>query len=121
MRHDADPLLPQQQQQYWAFCANPDNYRIEDAVRELEIDSWNVPNGDVRAGDRAIIWMAKGRRGTHRGIVAFAEVLTDPDIGLDPNKQYWVDSDHRSSGTLSWRLSADAPRGARHCRRETRT
>ena len=56
---------------YWAFQANPDNYRIEDAVRDLVIDSWNVLTHNVRRGDRVIMWKAKGSRGTQRGIVAF--------------------------------------------------
>src|SRR5689334_20601114 len=75
---------------YWAFCANPLNYRIMDAVQECDFDSWNIPRGDVRANDRAIIWKAKGRD-PQRGIVALANVLTDPALGIDPNRAYWID------------------------------
>jgi hypothetical protein len=75
---------------YWAFSGNPRYYRVEDTVRELNEDFWTVPNRDVRAGDRAIIWKAKGND-QHRGIIALAEVLTNPLPMKDPNPQYWVD------------------------------
>lgn len=78
------------QRHYWALLSNPQHYRIVDAVRECECDSWNVARSPIRAGDRAIFWKAKGRD-THRGIIALAEVLTDPQLGLDPNRAYWVD------------------------------
>jgi hypothetical protein len=82
--------MQQPQPQYWAFCKNPNFYRIEKAIRELPVSSLPVPRGKVRAGDRAIIWKAKGKD-RHRGIVALAEVLTDPEPGKDPNEGYWVD------------------------------
>ncbi len=75
---------------YWAFSGNPRYSRVEDAVRELKEDYWTVPHRDVRAGDRAIIWKAKGNE-QHRGIIALAEILTNPLPMKDPNPQYWVD------------------------------
>jgi hypothetical protein len=77
---------------YWAFSGNPRYYRVEDAVRELKEDFWTVPNRDVQAGDRAIIWKAKGNERL-RGIIALAEILTNPLPMKDPNPQYWVDQD----------------------------
>jgi len=56
----------------------------------LSEDSWTVPRRNVRAGDRAIIWKARGDE-QDRGIVALAEVLTDPVPGIDPNRDYWAD------------------------------
>jgi hypothetical protein len=44
----------------------------------------------VQTGDRAIVWKAKGRE-EQRGIVALAEVLSNPALGLDPNRAFWVD------------------------------
>ncbi len=82
--------MQQSQQHFWAFCANPAFYKIEQAIKELPEDSWTVPRGNVRAGDRAIIWKAKGNEQV-RGIIALAEVLTDPAPGSDPNIDYWVD------------------------------
>lgn len=76
---------------FWAFMANPKRYNIEGAVRKLDEDTWMVPEADVRQGDRAIIWKAKGN-GEHRGIVALAEVLSDPAImeGPESSRKFWV-------------------------------
>jgi Domain of unknown function (DUF3883)/EVE domain len=82
--------MQQPQHHYWAFLVNPNFYQIEKAIRELPVNSQTVPRGNVRAGNRAIIWKAKGKD-RHRGIVALAEVLTDPKLGIDPNPDYWVD------------------------------
>ncbi|HET8845416.1 MAG TPA: EVE domain-containing protein, partial [Ktedonobacteraceae bacterium] len=79
-----------QQRNYRAFLSNPKVYNIEKAIREQEEDSWTVPRGDVRAGDRAIIWKAKGND-SQRGIVALAEVLTDPVPTRNRNGEHWVD------------------------------
>jgi hypothetical protein len=75
---------------YWAFSGNPRYYRVEDAVRELKVDFWTVPNRDAQAGDRVIIWKAKGN-GQHRGIIALSEILTNPKPMKDPYLQHWVD------------------------------
>ena len=78
---------------YFAFSGNPKYYRVEDAVREVRIDSWRIPPKrprDVRKGDRAIIWKAKGNQ-ERRGIIAFAEVLEDPKSMEDLNPHYWVE------------------------------
>jgi uncharacterized protein DUF3883/EVE domain-containing protein len=83
--------MSERDRHYWAFCANPKYYRIAEAVRDLQIDSWTVPRGDVRTGDRAVIWKAKGNE-AERGIIALGEVLTDPTFGLDPSHDYWVDT-----------------------------
>ncbi|HVB23639.1 MAG TPA: DUF3883 domain-containing protein [Ktedonobacteraceae bacterium] len=74
---------------YWAFSGNPRYYRVEDAVREVIVDSWRIPRCDVRVGDRAIIWKAKGNQ-QRRGIIALAEVLTNPVQMEDLNPHYWV-------------------------------
>ncbi len=81
--------MQESQRHYWAFCANPRVYNVEQAVSELREDDWIVRRGDVRAGDRAIIWKAKGNQ-QDRGIVALAEILTDPAPGV-ADRDYWVD------------------------------
>ncbi len=73
----------------WAFCANPTRYRIFEAVSHLSYDLWSIARSDVRAGDRAIVWQTLDSQG-HRGVVAFAEVLSDPMVQRDDNP-YWVD------------------------------
>src|SRR5216683_1326715 len=74
---------------YWTFLANPKVYDIERAVRDKIRDYWTVPGHDVRAGDRAIIWKAQGKS-QKRGIIALAEVLTDPMPRADTNLDYWI-------------------------------
>jgi hypothetical protein len=44
----------------------------------------------VRAGGQAIIWKAKGKD-PQRGIVARAEVLTDPILATVQSEVHWVD------------------------------
>ena len=75
---------------FWTFSANPGIYRIEKAVQDRIIDYWTVPHRNVHKGDRAIIWKTKGNS-QQRGIIALAEVLTDPVPCKDPNREYWID------------------------------
>ena len=42
-------------------------------------DGWTIPDSEVRTGDRLAMWKAKAGD-DHRGIIAFAEVLSDPSI-----------------------------------------
>jgi hypothetical protein len=51
-------------------------------VRDLTLDSWTTKGSHLRAGERAVIWKAKGR-GKTRGIIALAEILTDPALSND--------------------------------------
>jgi hypothetical protein len=80
------------QRNYWALMSNPNRYDIERAVAELDKDDWTVQHSNVRAGDRVVIWKAKGRS-THRGIVALGEVLADPAPRkpLPASRKYYLD------------------------------
>jgi predicted RNA-binding protein with PUA-like domain len=73
---------------YWAFVCVPSFYRIYDALNETETDTWRVRNHKVKAGDRALIWKAKDK-GKERGIIAFAEVLSNPQMKPSPHPQYY--------------------------------
>lgn len=73
---------------YWAFQANPEKYDILKAVESLELDTWLTKRSDVRIGDRALIWKSLGRT-KERGIVAFAEVLTDP-LMTESGSEFWI-------------------------------
>jgi hypothetical protein len=74
---------------YWAFCANPSVYRVDEAGRGLETDLWTTVGKPIRAGDWVAIWKAKGRE-PNRGVVALGEVLTDPQPLPDDGNPYWV-------------------------------
>jgi hypothetical protein len=76
----------------WALCANPDLYRIEDAVRNPRTDWWRCKRSDLKPGHRVIIWKCKGRHNQHRGVVAFGKVLTAPKPRPDdPTNPHWID------------------------------
>ena len=81
---------------YWTLAANPARYRVVDAVRNLDEDWWTTGDADLHAGDRVAIWKYKGS-GDHRGIIAFGEVLTDPEIH-DDDPTYWIDSEGTAPG-----------------------
>jgi len=78
---------------YFAFQANPDYYRIEEAVINLDVDTWDVHHSDLKPGDKAIIWKSYGRNQMprRRGIVGFAEILSTPSRRASDNG-YWIDS-----------------------------
>ena len=78
------------ERRYWALCANPSVYRIEQAVRERVTDAWTTDGRSIRAGDWVLIWKGKGQ-GEHRGVVALGEVLTDPQPLPDADNPYWVE------------------------------
>ncbi|MGH3272656.1 MAG: hypothetical protein ACRDN1_26840 [Trebonia sp.] len=67
----------------WTLAAHPARYRLVDAVRDLDEDWWLTGGADLHAGDRVAIWKYKGGD-DHRGIVAFGEVLTDPEEREEP-------------------------------------
>lgn len=79
---------------YWALCSNPDNYRIEEAVRDPEIDWWVTGRHRILNGDRVLIWRALGRRRRSpgrepwRGIVALGEVVGEAEERSDADNKY---------------------------------
>src|SRR5690348_5902030 len=81
--------MAEQPRQYWAFFANPRIYRVEEAVRELTTDVWTTKGRPVRAGDRVVIWKGAGTD-RYRGIVALAEVMSDPELLADNANPFWV-------------------------------
>lgn len=102
--------LPPRDRQFWAFLANPRRYNIEGAVGNLDEDAWLVPDADVRKGDRAVIWKARGNE-AHRGIVAFADILSDPAImeGPESSRPFWVQE--RPAATRRVRIRYVRPPG----------
>ncbi|KYF92561.1 hypothetical protein BE20_11340, partial [Sorangium cellulosum] len=73
----------------WALFASPDTYRVEDAVREREVDTWTTAGRPIKVGDRLLVWRGKGRSG-RRGIVAFGEVVGGPRTIPDHENPYWL-------------------------------
>lgn len=77
--------------QFWGLLANSRVYRVEDAIRELDVDAWTVPTGDIAKGDRIAIWRTRGTDG-QRGVIALAEALSPPEVRPDPpqSAKYWT-------------------------------
>jgi Domain of unknown function (DUF3883)/EVE domain len=72
---------------FWTLAANPGAFRVENNVREEDEEIWRT-NRKVIRGDRVAIYKYKGRD-TYRGIVAFGEIITNPEPmyiphGTDP-------------------------------------
>jgi DNA-directed RNA polymerase subunit RPC12/RpoP len=79
---------------YWTLAAHPGRYQVVDAIRNLDEDWWTTGGADLHAGDRVAIWKYKGPE-ERRGIVAFGEVLTDPEMH-DDDSPYWIDLDAKA-------------------------
>jgi hypothetical protein len=78
---------------YWAFCCNPREYRILEAINKLKIDWWQTKGSRIQVGDRALIWQTRDTQG-HRGIVALAEVVQGPEVRSDEGNPYHRDHDN---------------------------
>jgi hypothetical protein len=74
---------------YWALVSVPAVYNIEAGLSETDEHLWTVKGSDVRRGDRVALW--RGLKDKHRGIVALAEVLSDPENLASPPeyRKFW--------------------------------
>ena len=79
----------------WMFQANPQRYDIMNALADDEIgDSihWlvNQHKTDICKGHIGMIWLS----GKEAGIYAITEILTDPQLMLEPEaeRKYWTDA-----------------------------
>jgi predicted RNA-binding protein with PUA-like domain len=73
---------------YWTLGARPDLYRLLDAVRDSQATMWLTAGSHLAPGDRVAIYKFKGQE-TERGVVAFGEVLTSPELLADTEDPYW--------------------------------
>ena len=70
---------------YWVFQANPDQYKIEEALRENKVEEWTVSahSDRIKKGDKVIIWVT----GKKSGCYALGEVTDEPfDIESDADE-----------------------------------
>jgi MoxR-like ATPase len=75
----------------WLFQANPDRYRIDDAIRQRTEIGWVVRQSrkSVRAGDRVYIW----RSGKQAGVIALGSILDEPTVQPhDADDPFWIDA-----------------------------
>jgi hypothetical protein len=80
---------------YWIFQANPQKYRILEALAEQDELTWlvNQHAGEIRQGDSVLIWKA----GDASGVYAVGEILSDPAV-MEDNDPLWAD-DASAEGT----------------------
>ena len=83
------PPAPIRPINYWAFLANPNRYRISDAIKQLEQDLWTVGDSKVVPGDRILIWQSLDGD-EKRGIVSLGEVVSSPQLIKDQGNPFWV-------------------------------
>jgi hypothetical protein len=60
---------------YWALLADPDVYRVSEAVAAFQTDLWTVKGDRLAQNDRLIIWQARGS-GRRRGLSRSAKCLS---------------------------------------------
>jgi MoxR-like ATPase len=90
----------------WIFQANPDRYRIEEAIQEREEILWSVRQSvrSLAPDDRVYIW----KSGRDAGIVAVGTVLDAPSLRPeDVNDPYWVEGGSFDEDTPRVRVSID--------------
>lgn len=58
------------------------------AISEVKFDLWTTKGKKIRTGDRVLIWKCRGQE-RQRGVVAFGEVTTNPEVLTDANNPYW--------------------------------
>jgi len=69
---------------YWVFQATPNRYNLIEAVKNLDVDRWTVPDqyrNQLLNGDKVFFWKAAGKEG-NSGIYAFGEIISD--VGFLP-------------------------------------
>lgn len=88
------------ERRYWAVGADPDRYRVEEAVAVRSTDLWMSGDKDIRPGDRLAIWKFAGGSG-RRGVVSLGEVLDAPRPRDDRGNPYWTDTDDDGAGVRS--------------------
>ncbi len=77
----------------WILQSNPALFRIDDALRTLDEDDWEIRQhtGRVHAGDRVYIW----RAGERAGIVATGFVIEEPEVRPAAiGTEFWLERAH---------------------------
>lgn len=107
---EAETLGRPHQQQFWIFQTNPKRFRIFDWWRVVgDEDIWGINQHvyEVRKGDLVAAWVARGdSKRDIRGIYAIAEVISDPEMMLEPKKAipYWTSEEDRKKFSNQPRL-----------------
>ena len=92
----------------WIFQANPEKYKILEALKDPSVGSiihWNVKQyaNEIHIGDIALMWLS----GKEAGVYFIAEIVTMPTMLLEPVSEsiYWVDKSEKIEKKLSVKLN----------------
>ncbi|MBK6912070.1 MAG: HNH endonuclease [bacterium] len=108
-------------QNVWFFQANPDTYDVDQYLADCDYIYWSVKIGkhvrEIRIGDEAYLWRARGKTGGPRGILARCIVAELPktenfDHPVSFGKEYWLDNSYSADFHTGLRVVQFAPRGA---------
>ncbi|MGH9197911.1 MAG: EVE domain-containing protein, partial [Acidimicrobiia bacterium] len=77
------------QRSYWTWVANPNVFKVDDAIRERESDRWLTKGKPVKPGDRGAVWRSLGPDGK-RGVIAVGEVVSEPYMERVDDDPYWI-------------------------------
>ncbi|MDP4006710.1 EVE domain-containing protein [Methylobacterium sp. NEAU K] len=76
------------ERRYWTLVADPNEYRITEAIFRLSADWWTSGRSDIRVGDCIAIWKTRGGKGGGRGIIALGEVVEGPVLRADTDNPF---------------------------------
>jgi len=74
---------------YWTLAADPNKYRISDAIAALSVDWWATKGHSLSGGDKVAIWQYRNRQG-RRGVLALGEITDGPKERSDADNPYWI-------------------------------
>lgn len=95
----------------FAILATPNVYDIERAIHTLKFDTWALPSGSVRIGEKIIVWKAQGRS-ERRGVVALGEVIEEAQYRLPhPGSEEFFVGESMAGPALRFLLRYDVPAG----------
>ncbi len=105
----------------WFFQANPDDYDVDEYLGRFDYIYWSVKTGlhirEIRIGDDAYLWRARGKSNGPRGILARCIVAEMPknngfDFPENRGDDLWLDSAYQSDYRVGMRVVQCAPANA---------
>jgi len=90
-----DKLVAKLRRTTWIFQGNPDTFDIMGYLNAgLPKITWSVTRyaNEIAIGDRVLLWQAAGKKKAKSGIVAFANVVSEPFEGPDDEAgmKFWA-------------------------------
>jgi hypothetical protein len=102
----------------WFFQANPDTYKVDEYLAQTNYIYWSIKTVrhrlEIRVGDDAYLWRARGQSNGPRGILAkcvVAELPKKNDFDFDESlgDDLWLDDSKRAEYHVGLRVVQSAP------------